>query len=110
MNKKLNRDLLDRAISRKQRDEGTELNSVGGNDALNRKDLFYCTVRNIPSHLKSKDLRRHRPECQQESTSTKPGTSKGNSGNENSTSCCMISFTSARINLSLSGIIMVSIG
>ncbi|ETN77612.1 g-patch domain protein [Necator americanus] len=83
MNKKLNRDLLDRAISRKQRDEGTELNSVGGNDALNRKDLFYCTVRNIPSHLKSKDLRRyfadyvetgkfhcfhyrHRPECQQE--------------------------------------------
>ncbi|KHJ90927.1 hypothetical protein OESDEN_09216 [Oesophagostomum dentatum] len=71
-------------------------------------ELYYCTIRNIPSAMKSKDLRlyfsdyvengrfhcfhyRHRPEHQQKSVDVDKKTSE----KQSSTSCCIISFTSA---------------
>ncbi|VDM65375.1 unnamed protein product, partial [Strongylus vulgaris] len=78
-NKLRNRDLLDRSLSKKNVSEDSQPNQSGDTDG----QLFYCTVRNIPSEMRSKDLRiyfsdyvengkfhcfhfRHRPEHQQQ--------------------------------------------
>ncbi|VDP33798.1 unnamed protein product [Heligmosomoides polygyrus] len=88
MHKLRNRDLLDRFLDKKNSfgtlptDRQSPLHSEQGASRSGNKELFYCTINNIPSSMRSKDLRRyfsdftengkfscfhyrHRPEVQQ---------------------------------------------
>ncbi|EYC42838.1 hypothetical protein Y032_0516g2806 [Ancylostoma ceylanicum] len=116
MNKLRNRDILDKALSRNEEHASSDFQEQQTKDdsTPDGRELFYCTIHNIPSTMRSKDLRvyfsdyvengkfhcfhyRHRPEHQQESTAAGQKTSAISSGKERSTSCCVISFTSAAV-------------
>ncbi|KAL6742319.1 hypothetical protein Aduo_015478 [Ancylostoma duodenale] len=116
MNKLRNRDLLDRALSKNEQHSSPDIREQQFKDdsAPDGRELFYCTIHNIPSSMRSKDLReyfsdyvengkfhcfhyRHRPEHQQESTNVGQKASATSSGKDRSTSCCVISFTSSTV-------------
>ncbi|VDL64467.1 unnamed protein product, partial [Nippostrongylus brasiliensis] len=112
MKKLRNRDLLDQFLGTKGNDGRAQ--SDPGTNTSTSNGLFYCAIRNIPSSMRSKDLRRyfsdfvengkfhcfhfrHRPELQQESSA---GTQKCTSGSQNpktSTTCCVISFATQEL-------------
>ncbi|KAK6045798.1 hypothetical protein COOONC_16697 [Cooperia oncophora] len=89
---------------------------LSGPSAHTSQELFYCTIRNIPSWMRSKDLRRyfsdfsengkfhcfhyrHRPELQQKSTdaTVELSSSKENDSKKSTTNCCVISFATSAL-------------
>ncbi|XGW01434.1 hypothetical protein V3C99_013966 [Haemonchus contortus] len=120
MYKLRNRDLLDRFLNKAFLNQQPPSDVLAVSQSQDRstddnaeRDLFYCTIRNIPSWMRSKDLRRyfadftenekfhcfhyrHRPELQQESTDvgTRPSTSTETGNKKTATCCCVVSFVS----------------
>ncbi|KAK6016125.1 hypothetical protein OSTOST_18397 [Ostertagia ostertagi] len=121
MYKLRNRDLLDRFLNKTSFNDSPSQEALavsqshdGSTNVRTRPELYYCTIRNIPSWMRSKDLRRyfsdftengkfqcfhyrHRPELQQEMWRRDHLQALGPVARKSATNCCVVSFASSAL-------------